>query len=226
MAVVTISRQYGSGGDEIASRVCEELGYRYFDKRLMAHVASEMGLSESEIIDFSEDNYQARSFLERLFGRRRARVVVETGTWTRDATGARAVQMEQLDEEWAVRMVKGAIEAAYGQGDVVIVGRGGQAVLQDRPNVLHIRIEAPLNARVTRVRYQEPSGLAPEFERQAARDTVNTRDRAAEAYLRRFYEVDWTDPSLYHLVIDTGKWSIEPATCLIVQAVSCLVQRG
>ena len=226
MAVVTISRQYGSGGDEIAYRVCEELGYRYFDKRLMAQVASEMGLSESEIIDFSEDNYQARSFLERLFGRRSSRVVVETGTWTRDATGARAVQIEQLDEEWCVRMVKGAIEAAYGQGDVVIVGRGGQAILQDKPNVLHVRIEAPLNARVTRVRYQEPSGLAPEFERQAARETVNTRDRAAEAYLRRFYDVDWTDPSLYHLVIDTEKWSIEPAACLIVQAVNCLPQKG
>ena len=51
MAVITISRQYGSGGDEIASRVCELLGYRYFDKRMMAQVASEAGLSSKEVID-------------------------------------------------------------------------------------------------------------------------------------------------------------------------------
>jgi cytidylate kinase len=55
MAVITISRQYGSPGNEIAVRVCEILGYHYFDKRLMAQVASEVGLSEQEIVDFSEE---------------------------------------------------------------------------------------------------------------------------------------------------------------------------
>jgi cytidylate kinase len=47
MAIITISRQVGSGSDEIASQVAKLLGYRYFDKRLMIQVAAEMGLSES-----------------------------------------------------------------------------------------------------------------------------------------------------------------------------------
>ena len=58
MAVVTISRQFGSGGDEIADRVCKLLGYHYFDKALMRRIATEASLSPTEIVDFSEDNYK------------------------------------------------------------------------------------------------------------------------------------------------------------------------
>jgi cytidylate kinase len=224
MAVITISRQYGSGGDEIAARVCQELGWRAFDKRMMAQVASEMGLSEREIVDFSEANYKVRGFLERLFGRRSARVVAETGTWTQDTNGARVVEVEQLDEEWCVRMVRTTILAAYERDNVVILGRGGQAILQDKPGVLHVRLQAPLSARIIRVRYQETTGLAPEFQQRAAHDLVVDRDRAAAEYLRRFYDVDWADPSLYHMVLDTKKWGTEAAVQLIVQAVNFLPQ--
>jgi cytidylate kinase len=226
MAVITISRQYGSGGDEIAVRICQELGCRAFDKRMMAQVASEMGLSEREIVDFSEANYKVRGFLERLFGRRSARVVAEAGAWTQDTSGARAVQVEQLDEEWCVRMVRTTIQAAYERDNVVIVGRGGQAILQDKPGVLHVRLQAPLDARILRVRYQETVGLAPEFQQRAAHDLVADRDRAGAEYLQRFYDVDWADPSLYHMVLDTKKWGIEPCVQLIVQAVSYLPHAG
>jgi cytidylate kinase len=224
MAVITISRQYGSGGDEIAVRVCEELGYRMFDKRLMAQVASEMGLSEREIVDFSEASYKVRGFLERLFARRNARVVAEAGTWTQDTSGARAVQVEQLDEEWCVRMVRTTIQAAYERDNIVIVGRGGQAILQDKPGVLHVRLLAPLGARILRVRYQETVGLAAEFQQRTAQDLVLDRDRAAAEYLRRFHDVDWADPTLYHMVLDTQKWGVEPAAQLIVEAVNHIPQ--
>jgi cytidylate kinase len=224
MAVITISRQYGCGGDEIADRVCELLGYRAFDKRLMAQVASEMGLSEREIVDFSEANYRVRGFMERLFGRRSARVVAEAGAWTQDASGARAVQVEQLDEEWCVRMVRTTIQAAYERGNVVIVGRGGQAVLQGKPGVLHVRLHAPLGARIIRVRYQETTGMAPEFQQRAAQDLVAERDKATAEYLQRFHQIDWADPALYHLILDTQKWGVEPAAQLVAQAVSYLPQ--
>ena len=119
-------------------------------------------------------------------------------------------------------MVRSTIQAAYKQGNVVIVGRGGQIILQDKPGVLHVRIKAPLDTRVTRVRYQEFSGLMPDFELQAAQEKVSKRDKAAAAYLKRFYDIDWADPKLYHLVIDTEKWSIGAAARLIASAVGCL----
>jgi cytidylate kinase len=219
MAVVTISRQYASGGDEIAVRVCERLEYQYFDKALMAEVASEIGLSGDQIVDFSEDDYHVRGFLRRLLGRRRSS---PPGTQSPTSETTRPVTVEQLDEESSIRMVRATIEAAYEQGDVVIVGRGGQAILQGKPGVLHVRVEAPLEQRVNRVRYKEMQGLVAELQLRSAQERVAERDRAAAAYLRRFYGIDWADPSLYHLVVDTAKWGIESVACLIANAVKCV----
>lgn len=72
MGVITISRQVGSGSKEIATRLCEQLGYTFFDKRLMTEVATHVGLSASDIVDFSEDDYKVKGFLGRLFGGERA----------------------------------------------------------------------------------------------------------------------------------------------------------
>jgi cytidylate kinase len=215
MAVITVSRQYGSGGDEIAARVCDMLGYRYFDKRMMASVASEMGLSETQVIDFSEAEYKARGFLDRLF-RRGSRVVAEAGSWKQDISGARTVEVAQLDEQWCISTVKGTIRGAYKHGNVVILGRGGQAILQEMPEVLHVRVEAPLAARIDRV--QQNEGQSP----REAEDLIRDRDRAAQEYLRRFHDIDWSDPLLYHMVINTDKWTIEAGAHMVVNAVGFL----
>ena len=69
MTVITISRVAGSAGDEVARRVCELLDYHYFDKTLMSQVAQEMGISEAEVVDFSEDSYKVRSFVDALLRR-------------------------------------------------------------------------------------------------------------------------------------------------------------
>ena len=221
MAVITISRQHGSDGVEIAARVCEMLGYRYFDKSLMAQVASEMGLTAEEVVDFTEESYQPGGFLDRLLGRRRRRVVAQVRTWTEGTSGARHVEQD-LDEEWAVAVVNGAIQAAYRHDNVVIVGRGGQAILRDKTGVLHVRIEAPLETRISRVLYREPTGMAPDVERRVARERVTQGDQASIAYLRRFHDIDGSDTALYHLTINNGKMGIEAAAHVIVNAVSHL----
>ena len=216
MAVITISKQYGSGGNEIAARVCETLGYRYFDKRLMAQVASETGLSESEIVDFSEDDYKVRNFLDLLFGASTPRTVAQVRSWKEDGTGVRVPEVKPLDENQAISLVQSIIKASYKQGNVVIVGRGGQAVLKDRLDALHVRIQAPLETRRWRIHQQE--GIDLEF----AHDVVIERDQAAADYLKRFYGIDWADSTLYDLVLNTGKLSLEAAAHLIVNAVRCL----
>lgn len=219
MAVVTISRQYGSGGVEIAARTCELLECRYLDKTLMAEIASEIGISEDQIFDFSEDAYQARSLFQRLLGRD-AQVPAEAeGSMAVDTQYAEG---EEVDVESAIQVLTAIIKAAYEQGDVVILGRGGQAILQGMPGVLHVRIEAPLERRIELVRYREMEGLTPDFQLKSAQEMIEQRDRATEEYLERFFDVDWADPGLYHLVIDTTKWGTETAPCLIASAVDCL----
>jgi hypothetical protein len=67
MAVITISREYGSRGNEVAQLICDRLGYRYFDKELMAQVGAQMGLAPNQIADLPEDKHHVRSLVERLF---------------------------------------------------------------------------------------------------------------------------------------------------------------
>lgn len=216
MAVISISRQYGSGGTEIAARVGALLGYQYFDKRVMAQVATEMGLSEAEMVDLSEDTYKARGLLDRLMGRVGSRTVAQVGTWKEDATGIRTREVAVLDEAQSIAMLQGIIRAAYRQGNFVIVGRGGQAILQGKRDVLHVRIIAPVEARTQRVVERENISFS------AARDLLVKRDQTAADYLTRFYNVDWSDPLLYDLVINTSKFGTDAAAQLIANAVSYL----
>ncbi len=211
MAIITISRHYGSGGDEIAERVCDILGYTYFDKNLIAKVAAEVGaFKEEQIADISEDTYMMRNFMERLFGGRR--IKIQTGY----LGGTKASQIQSLNGEQGVALMRSTIMGAYQHGNVVIVGRGGQAILREQPSVLHVRITAPLGARVMRVKERKNITLGE------ATDLTKSKDLATETYLREFFDIDWNDPLLYHLTINTGRFDIDGAVEIIVSALSRL----
>ena len=208
MTVITMSTQIGSGADEVAERLCADLGLVAFDKRLMVRVAADLGVSESEIVDYSEVEYRRRGFFDALF--RRSRQVAEVSSWA----GGRADsgyerQVRVLDEYRAVDLIRATVNAAYDRGDVLIVGRGGQAILEDRPGVFHVRIVAPYEFRVYRL-VGDRSISPPQ-----ARRLVTERDEAKREYLRTFHHVDVDDPSLYHLVLNAGKLGVEGCVELI-----------
>lgn len=211
MAVITFSRQYGSSGDEIAARVAELLGYAIFDKTLMTSMAAEIGLTEQEIVDFSETNYRSQSFLDRLLGR--TKTVGEIRTWTEDIQGVRRPEIVKIGDDKAIALVRGVIQVAYQRGRVVIVGRGGQAILRDRPGVLHVRIEAPLAHRLEWV--MEQRDLLP----NQAEMAIDDQDRAAQHYVKHYYDVDPSDPVHYHLILNSGLLDRETAAEVIVMAV-------
>ncbi|GAB4574967.1 MAG: cytidylate kinase-like family protein [Anaerolineae bacterium] len=217
MTVITISRQFGSGGDEVAEQVCSLLGYKYLDKWLMQNVAVEVGLSPDEVVDFSEDHYKARTFLQSLFGPR-SRTVTQVSSRTRTTTGETRTNVVRLDEAQCIDLIRVAVVAAYKRGNIVIVGRGSQAILADRPDVLHVRIEAPLELRMQRISQQENMTLVE------ARALIGQRDFAAAQYLERFFGIDWNDPLHYTLVINTGKCSYDTAARIIVDAARHLEQ--
>jgi cytidylate kinase len=219
MAVITISRQYGSGGREIAARVCELLGYRYLDKLLMTQVAAEVGLSGQELADFSEEYPKVRNFLERLL-RPGPHGVVRVSVRSRDLTGAEILNVKQLDESRCASLVRSAIQTAYTQGDAVIVGRGGQAILQEVPDVLHVRIEAPMGTRILRIQKREG------IDAEEARRLAIQQDQAAAQYLQRLFAIRWDNPTLYHILINTGKWESERTAQIIFNALSQLQAMG
>jgi cytidylate kinase len=214
MPAITISRQYGSGERKIAARVCELLGYRLFDKWLIAQVAAEVGLSKNEIVDFSEEHYKVKNLLARMGeifsvpSRRLVEVPVPASGLLEGPT----LSVTQMDEKAAVALVNTAILAAYDMDFVVIIGRGSQMVLKDKPNVVHVRLEAPLETRIARVQKAE------RLSHEEARLLIEERDRAAAHYLEDYHKVQWDNPLLYHLILNTGKVEAEAAAQIIITA--------
>jgi cytidylate kinase len=151
-----------------------------------------------------------RNFMERLLGGRR--IKVQTGP----LSGPKSSQVQSLNEEQGVAFMHSTIMGAYQRGNVVIVGRGGQAILREQPGVLHVRITAPLGARVLRVKERKNITIGE------ATDLTKSRDLAAETYLRRFFDIDWNDPLLYHLTCNTGKLDVDGVAEIVVSALSRL----
>ncbi len=228
MAVITISRQVGSRGDEIVDRLCQVLGYQQFDKRLITQAAEESGLSNQEAAeirfeDYSEENRKVTTFLARLFSRQD--IIVQAKVWRDTPTGGEAtIEQIRLSEESIIALVEHAIRIAYSNGNCIIVGRGGQAILKDKPDVLHVRLIAPFEHRIQQVkeqfRHSRQSFHADIELRRDAQDWITGRDEASADYLRRFYDIDWNDPSHYHLVINTSKVSLEQSVDMIARMVS------
>jgi cytidylate kinase len=212
MAVITISREYGSGATEIAARICERLGYRYIDKLLMTQMAAEVGILGNELADFSQEDYKVRRFLQELVSPGPHSVAHGT-IRSRDASGAETVSPVQLNWRRAARLVQTAILAAHEGGNVVIMGRGGQVTLKDQPDVFHMRVVAPMADRILRIQQRED--LGPDEARAAA----DREDRISAGFIRRVFDARWDDPMLYHMIINTGKWDVEDAAEIVVCSV-------
>jgi hypothetical protein len=119
-----------------------------------------------------------------------------------------------------VRMVGLVIRGLAHEGSVLILGRGGQAVLRRQPRALHVQVVAPLESRCKLV--MEREGL----EWRAAQNKVRASDRARFDYVRRYHGVNWLDSTLYHLVINTGWIEVDAAVDLIVRAQHAIADRS
>ena len=130
-----------------------------------------------------------------------------------DELGLFGIEPDDTQQRAYLQAVRDIIEMLAIEDNVVIVGRAGQAILQNDPDVLHLRVVAPLETRIQRI--VKAHHVSP----QAARAQVEDSDRFRAQYLKRFYHIQWDDPSLYHLVINTGKISLETSAEIVCTAV-------
>jgi len=182
MAVITISRQWGSLGTIVANAVADRLGYRLVMRQLINQAALRAGAPQVALAVIDELH---------LLG----------------------VAPTAEEYQAYIQAMHAVIEELAAQGNVVIVGRGGQAVLHERPGVLHVRMIAPLELRVERLADRHHISLA------AARAQVRASDRERRSYLKRFYNANVDDPALYDLVINTAHLGAETACDLVCRAV-------
>jgi cytidylate kinase len=209
MAVITLSRQLESGGDEVARLLCEKLGYQYFDKNAMVQVGQEIGLAAGVIQNAVDFKPVTKGLLERWFGSTQRLTGGDPSSWTFPA-------LNEALQDLTIANLMDIINAGYKKGNVVIVGRGGMAALQDKPAVLHVRIQAPLELRVKRL--QEHENLTPE----EAHKKIRERDLSDVEWIKRYFGLDSHDPQLFDIIISTAKYTPEQAADLIVSALQKL----
>jgi cytidylate kinase len=190
MRVVTISRQYGSGGGEIGARLARRLGWELLDHAVVQRVAEELNLTEPEAEARDE---RAEPFIARLLARMRSL----------DPLLLNDRPAGLVDVDVYAETVRDVIESAAKMGRVVIIGRGGMVLLAGRPNVLHVRVEAPLQRRIAYVAYRERLDPAAAHQRLLAKD----RDR--KHYLWATHGRRPDDESLYDLIFNTGALDLD-----------------
>ncbi|MFH1085578.1 MAG: cytidylate kinase-like family protein [Chloroflexota bacterium] len=210
MPVITLSRKVGSLGDALAWRLAEELNLAILDKTTIATVAVSLGVSARDVVDYGSEQFRSRSFLEALFRRSRSVThLAEAPQPYQEPDEAR--RAKELDEDWALGLVRAAVTAAHNRGDTLIIGRDGQAILADLPEVTHLRVVAPHDLRITRIVEER------RLTRWQAEETVAEHDRASAEYLQSFYQAHIDDPALYHLVLNTGRLSLEQCVRLALR---------
>jgi cytidylate kinase len=178
---ITISRQMGSRGLEIAHALGNLLGYRVVSRDLINQAAMRCGNPEVALA-------------------------------TIDELGLLGICPSPQACRAYRQAVKQVIEELLQEGRVVIVGRAGQVILCDQHQVLHVRIIAPQAERARRIASEQNISI------ENALAQVQASDRYRRNYLKRYYQVNWDDPNLYDVTLNTAHLSNQAAVAVIQQA--------
>jgi cytidylate kinase len=194
--IITISREYGAAGRAVVNGLAELLGYRLLDEDLPVVVAARLGTSP-EAVDGIE--YQKAGFGQRLL-RSFSTAVPEAFQPTSELDDLNARTRREID-----RLIHEAADA----DNVIVVGRLGNVLLRDRPNVLRVFLTAPMQWRIDHV--MESLGCTG----AVARAEIARVDGGRKHYAREQYDFDWGDPHYYDLVLDVARFGVDGAIALI-----------
>lgn len=200
MAVITVSRQYGSGGSEVAERVARALGWTLYDNAVVEEVAQRLRMTPAEV---SAREERVPSLVERM-----ATAMALGAPEMMPMVGDLAAQPS---EERMVLMTRTVIEDAARAGPVVLVGRGAQCMLASRTDALHVFCYAPFEELV---RYAVEVLDVP-FSEAARKVTEMNHQR--EAYVKHHFKRDWRDLANYDLCVNTARLGIDGSADLVTR---------
>ena len=198
--VITVTRQYASGGSEIARRVAAALGWTVIDNEFVDEVARRAGLPAATVAERDE---RAPGLLERLA---RTLAVASPEMFI----SSQALAQPARDEATIVKLTERVIAEAAADGRVVLVGRGAQAILAQRPDALHVYVVA---SKPWRVRLAvERLGVDP----AKAERMVDETDRRRDQYVRTYYGRHRQDVVNYDLVVNAERLGLDGAAARVV----------
>jgi len=182
--VVTIDREFGSGGSDIAKRLAEQLGWKLWDQLLTHDIARLAKCDRAQVAQREErmDPLYYRLFKSFLRGSFEGNL------------GAQRLGI--LDADVVFRLTQRVVHAAAEEGQAVIVGRGSAFFLADRSDAFHVFLYAPYEDKVQRL-------IRSGTESEEAARLVETVDGARADFIKKYFDKEWPDRRLYHLMINS-----------------------
>jgi CMP/dCMP kinase len=200
MAIITVSRMFGSGGSEVAERIARALGWQLLDNAFVDTVAERLGVSPAEV--------EAREERVPTLVQRLADTLALSSPEV--LTAATTTQLPP-SEERLVEVTERIINEAVTRGHAVLVGRGAQAVLATRSDVLHVLCYAPRSALVDRVAKRLGVSL------KEAERIVEDTNRQREQYVKKHWKRSWLAHDNYHLCLNTEWLGIDGAAEIVIR---------
>ncbi|MGB9486642.1 MAG: cytidylate kinase-like family protein [Terriglobia bacterium] len=183
--VVTVAREYGSGGARIAQLLADRLDWKLLDRCLVEKIAQVARVEPKVAEQYDE---RPDPWVNRL-----VRALWQGGSMRGTMAGPIP---ELFDADTMASLSQRMIEEAADIGNCVIVGRASQCILQKRADAFHVFIYAPRAERLRRVRSRHAN-------RAEADLAMDARDQERAALIRRYFNQDWSNRHLYDLMISS-----------------------
>ena len=193
--IITIERQFGSGGREIGEKLAHKLNIGYYDKALIEEAAKAHGLNQTVVETYDEKPAGRFAFTMDVLGLGHAPKTPPD----------MPIGMQVAFAQFA------AIREVAGRGDCVIIGRCADFVLADHPHVLHVFVHASDEKRLERV--TQRYNLSPDEAKRALR----TVDKRRASYYNYYTDQSWGDMRNYHLTLDSGDLGIQGCVEMIAR---------
>jgi cytidylate kinase len=183
--IVTIEREYGCGGGEIAQRLAEQIGWKLWDQLLTEEIArlAECPKTVVQVREERNDPLYYRLFKSFLRGSYEGSL--------------NAHKLKLVDSESIMRLTERVVQNAAKSGRAVIVGRGAQHFLRNRSDTLRVFLYAPRDAKVRRL-------LARGKTQSEAEQLVDSVDQERADFIEKYFHVEWPDRAIYHSMINTA----------------------
>jgi cytidylate kinase len=182
--IVTIEREFGSGGGGIACELARRLGWKLWDQQLTSEIAQRAQVPESAVASCDERVDSSLYRLSKAFWR---------GSYER---GMPLANSRAFDTDHMMAMVEEIMGTIAAEGNAVIVGRGSPFFLREREDTFRVFTYAPRDEKIRRLLALGKTG-------EDAEDLVENVDKERMAFIKHYFNADWPTRSLYHLMINT-----------------------
>jgi cytidylate kinase len=183
--ILTLDREYGSGGGEIAAKLADKLGWKLWDQLLTEEIARRLDCDCRAVEKHEEKRDPAYYRLLKAFMR---------GSFEGSLNAPR---LKMVDTECVREVVQKLLPEIAEAGNCVIVGRGSAYYLSKRPDAFHVFIYAPFGERVRRL---QATGKTE----KEAMELAETVDRDRAAFIEAHFHVDWPGRHRFHLMVNSG----------------------